>query len=591
MNNPNSESIPGMETNDKYKKPNLSQDQEKAKKEFEKTKKELEKLKNFIIKKYRFIQAISVLPPQSIKFFIEEEEAPKESEKHVHLSIIIPDEKQKEIPKIQKEIVKELEKSKEKVWLHIRPISEIWEICMDQKFELSSAIFMSFPLYDKGVLGGMRVAEIHKSLVLQKFEKYVVSYVMGGSIVRGDTVKTSDVDVFVIINDTDVKRMPRLELKERLRGIIYKYVMEASSLAGVQNKLEPQIYLLTEFWDAVKDAHPVMFTFIRDGVPIYDRGTFMPWKALLRMGKLKPSPEAIEMFMSMGDEVIPRSKKTLLSDVFTNVFWGVTTPAQAMIMLNGGAPPNAKKELVKEFKKDFLETKMIEKKYVDFLEKVVHTWRDYEHEKIKEIKGVEIDKFLKGTEDFLKRLKELRVQIEKKFNEKTIERIHKDAFELLKSVVGKMSQEKTVEAFDKEFIKKGKFSPQDLRILKNIISARQEFKKGKSSSQKIDRARKNAEILINNLVEFSQRCDLVSLEKGRMRLKAKNKVVEILNCDGKTFLFDSGTVKRITNKVENSSMEEVEKSIENQKSKQIVEINPKIFEILKKEIGNFEILI
>ena len=260
-------------------------------------------------------------------------------------------------------------------------------------------------------------------------------------------------------------------------------------------------------------------------------------------------------------------------------------------MLNGGAPPNAKKELVQAFKKDFLDTKMIEKKYVDFIEKVVQTWRDYEHEKIKEIKGSEIDSLLKQTEDFLKRLKELRIQIEKKFNEKTIEQIYKDIFELLKSIVGKKSQAEIISSFEKEFVKKGKFAPQDLRILKNIIAAREEFKKGKSNSQKIDRARKDAEILINNLVEFSQRCDLVSLERGRMRLKLKDKVVEILNCDNKAFLFDAGTVKKVTTKIEKSSMEEVEKSIQNQKAKQAVEINPKIFETLKKELGNFEIII
>ena len=334
-----------------------------------------------------------------------------------------------------------------------------------------------------------------------------------------------------------------------------------------------------------------MFTFIRDGVPIYDRGTFMPWKALLRMGKLKPSPEAIEMFMSMGDEVISRSKRTLLTDVFTNIFWGVTTPAQAMVMLNGSPPPNAKKELVREFKKQFLETKMLEKKYIDFLEKVVQTWRDYEHEKIKEISGTEIDKLLKQTEEFLKRLKELRVQIEKKFNEKTIDQIYKDTFELLKVIVGKKPQIEMINLFEKQFVKKGKFTPQDLRILKEIVAAREEFKKGKSNSQKIDRARKDAEVLINDLIEYSQRCDLVSLEKGRMRLKLKDKNVEILSCDNKTFLFDSGTVKKITTKLENSSMEEVEKAIQNQKSKQTVEIDPKIFEVLKKELGKFEILI
>lgn len=589
--------IPEMNLNNKYKtqKSPVSESPKETKKEMEKTKKELEKLKSFIIKKYSFTQAISVLPPQAIKNFIDEEEIPKETEKHIHLYMIVPEEKLKEIPKITKEIVKQIESLKQKIWIQIKTPIDVWENCLDSKFELSSAIAMSFPLYDKGILGALRVAEIHKSLVLQKFEKYVVSYVIGGSLVRGEAIKTSDVDIFVIINDTDVKRMPRLELKERLRGIIYQYVAEASALAGVKNKLEPQIYLLTEFWESVKDAHPVMFTFIRDGIPLYDRGTFMPWKALLKMGKLKPSPEAIDMFMSMGDGVIPRSKRTLLSEIFTNIFWGVTTPAQALLMLYGLPPPNAKKELVNEFKKHFLETKMIEKKYITFLEKIVQTWKDYEHEKIKEISGTEIDKLLHETEDYLKRLKELRKQIEKKSQEKTIEQVYKDVFELLKNIVGKKSQENTIQDFEKKFIKTGKFTPQHLRILKNIVIARKECKKGKLNPHKVDEARKRASILINDLIEYAQRCDLISLEKGRMKIKynekEKEQTAELLICDQTGFLFLQNKIKKINETIQDSNMEEVSNAVEKQKTKQTIIINHKIFELLKKELGDFEIIL
>ena len=35
-------------------------------------------------------------------------------------------------------------------------------------------------------------------------------------------------------------------------------------------------------------------------------------KLLLKMGKLKPSPESIDMFMSMGDKTVERVKRTLL---------------------------------------------------------------------------------------------------------------------------------------------------------------------------------------------------------------------------------------------------------------------------------------
>lgn len=565
--------------------PNNSED----KKKFDKTKKELEKIKNFTVKKYKDVLAIGVLPPQSIPKWIEEDEVPEESKNSVHVAFIFPDEKVKKIPEIKEDLIKEAEKTKEKVWVHVFTPSEIWEICMDQKFELSGAIGMAYPLYDKGILGALRVAEIHKSLVIQKFEKYVVSYCIGGSLIRGDAEPTSDIDVFVIINDTDVKRMPRRELLERLRGIIYQYIVEASRMAGVQNKLEPQIYLLTDFWDAVKDANPVMFTFIRDGVPLYDRGTFMPWKALLRMGKLKPSPEAIDMFMNMGDGVIPRSKKTLLSDVFTNIFWGVTTPAQAMLMLNGYPPPTPK-YLVKEFKEAFYKTKMIEKKYVDFLEKVVKTWKDYEHERIKEISGVEIDRLLKGTEEYLQRLKKLREEIEKTSQTKTIEKIFRDVMQLLKRILGNKSQEKLILEFECDYVKKGKFTNQHLRILNELMKARGEVKKGKSDSLKVDRARKDADILMRDLIEYVQRRELDSVQKGKMTLQLKDKVIEVLNANGKTFVFEGPNVKKVTTKVVPSSLEELDEAISKQRDLENVELSSKVFAILKKEYGDFKVI-
>jgi len=596
--------IPGMELTNQYspKKALLPEGPEKTKKELEKTKKELEKLKIFIIKKYPVIQAIGILPPQSIKSFIEEElgedishEELQKIQKKVHLYIIIPEDKFKEIPKIKKEIISEIDKTKQNVWIYIKTPVDIWEACLDSKFDLVEAIGMSFPLHDRGILSSLRVAEIHKSLVLQKFDKYVVSYVIAGSLVRGDVTKESDVDSFIIINDTDVKRMPRLELKERLKGMIYQYVAEATALAGVKkNVLNVQIYLLTDFWESVKDAHPVMFTFIRDGVPLYDKGTFLPWKALLKMGRLKPSPEAIDMFMSMGDKTIKRAKATLLDILVHDIYWGIMTPSQALLMLYG-LPPPTPKQTASEMKKIFFDKeKMLEKKYLNILEKIVSIYKDFEHEKIKEIKGAELDKLLRDTDDYLKRLKELRKQIEKRSQEKTIEQIHKDIFGLLEAILGKKSQATTVSEFE-GLVKKGKFTQQHLKILRDVIKAKTEFKKGKLNAHKVDEARKNASILINDLIDYSQRSDLVSLEKGRMRLRykkdGKDMTAELLHCNRVSFLFREEGVKKITNKIENSSMKEVSAYVEHQKSRKDVEINPRVFELVKKELGDFEIIL
>ena len=586
------------ELNVKYsndKKPPVVETDEKIKKEFEKTKAKLEKLKGYIVKKYPYVQAIGILPPQTIPIFIEEEEAPKETEKLTHLFVIIPEEKLKETPKIKQDIVKEIEKTKEKIWVHIKTPVDVWEYCLDSKFDLVGAVSMCFPLYDKGILGALRVAQIHKNLVLRKFDKYVVSYVIGGSLVRGEAIKTSDIDIFVIINDTDVKRMPRLELKERLRNMIYQYVADAEALAGVKNKLSPQIYLLTDFWESVKDAHPVIFTFIRDGIPIYDKGTFMPWKVLLKMGKLKPSPESIDMFMSMGDKTGARVKRALL-DLMGDIFWSIATPSQALLMLYGLPPPNVK-ETVKQMKDVFYtKEKMLEKKYIDILEKIaINYWKGYEHGKVKEVSGKEIDQLLKDTEDYLKRLKELRKQIEKTSQERTIEQIYEDTFKMLGALFGKKPQGALIDEFEAKLIKTGKFPQNYSRIIKNIVAARTEFKKGKSDSHKIEQARRDAMILINGLIEYNQRCELVPLEKGRMRLKYKENdkehIADLMICGGQAFLIQGSTINKITDKVENSSVQELTQATLQQKGKKFVEIQPRIFELLRKELGDYEIVI
>jgi len=589
--------IPEMKT-DYEGKPKLEGNMEipeKARKEMKKTKEKLEKLKKYIVKKYPYTEAIGILPPQSIKIFIDEEEAPKESEKYVHLYIIIPEEKLKETGKIKADLVKQIENQSPKIWLHIRTPVDIWELCLDSKFDMVNAISMSFPLHDKGILGSLRVSQIHKSLVLRKFERYVVSYVIAGSLVRGDASKTSDVDVYCIIDDTDVKRMPRLELKERLRSIIYQYISEASALAGVKNKLNVQVYLLTDFWESVKDAHPVIFTFIRDGVPLYDRGTFLPWKSLLRMGKLKPSPEAIEMFMSMGDKTVTRVKRTLLDVVVGDIYWGVITPSQALLMLYG-LPPPIPKQIVSDMKKIFVEKeKMLEKKYVNILEKIINIYKDYEHEKIKDIKGEEIDKLMKDSEDYLKRLKELREQIEKRAQEKTIEQIYEDTLKLLKTIFGNKSQKTLITEFEKQLVKTGKLPPQSLKILNDIVSAKNQFKKGKLSGHKVEEARKNASILLNDLIEYNQRRELASLDKRRMILKyksnEKDKFAEMLISGKTALLIQDNEIKKITEKsIEKVSREELTKAItENQKKQS--ELNPKIFEVVKKELGEFEIVL
>lgn len=564
---------------------------EDVKKEMEKTREKLESFKKTIIKKYPFTLSIGIIPPQAAEKFDEENELTEEEKKQkpMHLLVIIPEDKFKEINKIKLELIKETKDMKPRLWFNLMTPIDLWNFCLDGKYDISEAIGMAFPLYDKGLLGALRVAQIHKSLVLRKFERYVTSYVIAGSLVRGETKKTSDVDVFIVIDDTDVKRMPRLELKEKLRAIIYSYIMEAGELAGVRNKLNVQVYILTEFWEAVKDAHPVMFTFIRDGVPLYDRGTFMPWKLLLKMGKIKPSPEAIDMFMSMGDKLGESVKRKLLDIVMGDLYWGVLTPSQALLMLYGLPPPNIK-ETVREMKRIFVEKeKMLEKKYIDILETIaIKYYKGYEHEKIKEVKGEEVDKLLKDAEDYMKRLKELREQIEKRVQEKTIEEIHENVFKLLRGLFGKKTETQLVKEFEKELVNKGRTDPRFLHVLNELIDSKRKYKgKKKPTTYEIEQVRKNAVQLINNLIEYGQRCELAELQRAKVLLSYKGKRADLF-LTNPPFLIQEGKIKKITNKIEDTSQEEFENIIRQQKGK-VGKLTPEILSLLKKELGDFEI--
>ena len=567
---------------------------EKETKEVEKQKKELDKVKDWIVKKYKFTLAVGLLPPQSIPKIEEEEDIPEaeRKDKRIHVVMIIPEEQFKNIPKIKKEILEYTRDIKPKLWFHIITPVDVWNFLMDSRYDLSGAVAMSYPLYDQGFLGALRVAEVHKNLVLRKFERYVSTYAFGGSLVRGTATKTSDIDVFVIIDDTDIKRMSRIELKEKLRGIIYQYIPEAQAIAGTKNKLEPQVYLLTDFWEAVKDAHPVMFTFIRDGIPMYDRGTFLPWKALLKMGKIKPSPEAIDMFMSSGDKTKQMIDRRLM-DCMIDSYYGVLNPSQALLMLYG-LPPPTHKETPSVFRKVFYEKeKLIEVKYVKILEKAVGLFKDYEHGKLKSIKGTEIDTLVKETEDYIKRMKKLREEIEKFSNKKNVEEIYDEVFQLLEGLFKKKSKKALVELFEKELVKKGKFSPKLLETLKEIEKVRASFKKGKAKKKEIDEVRKQAAILINHLIDYGQRCDLVSIDKSRMQILTKKgeRIELMITLDG-AFLIQGTAIKKIEeNKLKDSTIDEFNKAIKEQTDKLQSKFHPSIFEIIRQNYGDFEVLL
>ena len=307
------------------------------------------------------------------------------------------------------------------------------------------------------------------------------------------------------------------------------------------------------------------------------------------MGKIKPSPESIDMFMSMGDKTTDIVKRRLLDIVIGDIYWGIITPSQAMLMLYGLPPPNVK-ETVAEFKRVFVDKeKMIEKKYADILEEIaIKYYKGYEHGKVKEVSGKEVDKLLKDSEDFLKRLKELREDIEKEMQKKGFEDIYSNVFKLLKALFGDKDENDLIKNYEKEIINKGKGNPKYLHTLNELIKVKSEYKKRKAPTKyAFENMRKNTAYLIEDLIEYAQRKELGLLEKTKVILSFGDKHGELF-LTKPAFLVVENKIRKITDRIEESDTNELNSVLASYKGNR-VRIDSEMMALLKKELGDFDI--
>ncbi len=574
-----------------------------AKKKLEKIKSKLDKFKDRLVKKFdKYIAGIALLPPPK-----QEEGKPADSEK-INVLVLVDDSDSMKMSKLElkEKLEKIISNEAAETDKNLQPqtviLSELWQSCYDAKPELLQLIAISAPIHDKGMLAAVKISEIHKTMVLKKFEKYIVSYVLSGSLVRGEATDQSDIDVMVIIDDTDVKKMTRAELKDKLRAIIIGMGIEAGEMTGIRNKLNIQVYILTDFWDSLKEANPIIFTLLRDGVPFYDRGLFMPWKQMLKMGKIKPSTEAIDMFMSSGDQMLKRVHFKLKEIGMEDIYYAILTPSQAALMLFG-IPPPAPRETAKLMREIFVrKEKLLEEKFVSILEKNIDIRKRLEHGTLENISGKDIDQLLSDAEKYLKRVNRLFTQIEKMKENESILHIYETTVTVIRDIlrlegVEKVKDADIVSTFRAEMIHKGEIPEKYLRILKQIIKAKNDYDQKKLSKTEVEEVKKVSNDFTRYMVEHLQRKRGRELEQAKIRVKHGERFGEVILLGKSAFIIHDidNEDKEITKAalkddgslgdIKASSLEELEKALANMKTHDKVFIREKLFEDLKEIFG------
>ncbi|MDA1197290.1 MAG: hypothetical protein O2779_04995 [Nanoarchaeota archaeon] len=587
--------------------PKLSKEQEEKLKEI---KKKLEKFQKKVLEKFdNYVMGIALMPPPK----------PKEGEKadpnKINVLVLVDDSDSKKMAKqeLKKKLFTIIDKQAQDIdknlFVEIIILSELWQNCYDQKYEILQLVAMSAPIFDKGMLQAIKIAELHKNMVIKKFEKYIVSYVLAGSLIQGRATKSSDIDVWIVIDDTDVKRMTRAELKDKLRAIIIGMGIEAGEMTGVKNKLNIQVYILTDFWDSLKEANPIIFTLLRDGVPFYDRGIFMPWKQLLRMGKIKPSTEAIDMFMASGEQMIKRVQNELKNIGMEDIYYAILTPSQAALMLHGVPPPSPREtaELMKDIfvKKE----KLLEEKYIHTLEKVIGIRKDIEHGTKKGLTGKEIDELLDAAQKYLKRINKLFTQIEKIKEGKDVIAIWDNVVTIIRDVlklegIERAADEEIVKLFEDELIAQGKIPAKYLRTLNDLLKAKKDYDEKKLTKQEASVLKKEAGTFIKFLVEYMQRKRGRELDRAKIRVKHGERYGEVLLLGDIAFIIhdidkEDKEISKATldadggiTKTKRTTIEEFEKHLASANIPPKVFIKERVFESLKEIFGkDVEVLV
>ena len=331
---------------------------------------------------------------------------------------------------------------------------------------------------DKGIGREERI-EILKRFTKEALKKYgtlIRSIVLFGSTAREEWKGESDIDVFVILDDTRQRITPgmRDNIEDDLVDIAYKINKQLSL---------QQPYLLTEFWAMVREGHPIIFNFIREGIPVYDKDIFLPIKRLLQMGEIKPSKEAVEKYIERGPKRIKRVEDSKMYMVVEDLYYGMLESAQAVLMFLGKSPPRPG-DAPNALRSTLVKMGLMKEEEVKMLEDIVEVRKEVEHKRINDISGSDLDMWIDKAKKFVKLMQNLIVKIEILKRENMVEKSYfimlETAATLLKSVNKLPPKDEEIgKAFEEHFVKPGTIDKKYLEVFNELEKMRSSIKEGK----------------------------------------------------------------------------------------------------------------
>ncbi len=312
--------------------------------------------------------------------------------------------------------------------------------------------------------------------LLKKYGPLIRSVVLFGSTARDSFRGESDIDVFIIIDDTRQRISPMF--REQMEDEMEVISKKCSPKLSLQ-----QPYMLTEFWQMVRMGHPIVFNFIREGIPVFDRDVFLPIKRLLQMGEIRPSREAVEKYIERGPKRIKRVENAKIYMVVEDCYYAMLESAQAVLMFLGKDPPRPV-DAPEALRKTLVKMKLLDEKTVNSLEDITELRKEVEHKRVNDIAGADLDAWIEKTKAFVKKMQGLIVKVEILKRENMIDKSHEIMTETTLTLLKALDRlpaktESIAAAFEKHLVRPGLIDKKYLDIYNELEKLKVMVKEGK----------------------------------------------------------------------------------------------------------------
>lgn len=229
----------------------------------------------------------------------------------------------------------------------------------------------------------------------QKFEQMIKAVVMFGSSAKQESRPDSDIDIVILLDDVSIRWDE--ELIATYREELGKLVQQNPYIKS----LHVNTIKLSTWWQDLIIGDPVLLNVVRYGDPLIDHGGFfLPQKALLLAGKIRPSPEAVYNLLERTNIHLGKARMANFSAVEA-YYWACVDSAHAALMAANILPPSPE-HVAEMLDKIFVqEKKILNSKFIKIYTDVYSMMKAINHGEITIITGKKIDELKENSELFV----------------------------------------------------------------------------------------------------------------------------------------------------------------------------------------------